>query len=174
MVRNLCTGGVAITWGLGALALWGLDLLSWQLALLLGAIILPLANKLHVINTLEARLELVSAKAEVTRRLREEVEQLGTDSRFLLEKKQATPLTLEIINELTRILPDDTWINRLNIKGREVEIQGQSASAAALIPLIESSDSLRNPRFRSPVTKIPRLNTERFHLSAEVAKEPAS
>ena len=139
------------------------------LVLLLGAIALPLVNKLHVINALEARVELVSAKAEVTRRLREEVEQLGMDSRFLLEKKQATPLTLEIINELTRILPDDTWINRLNIKGREVEIQGQSASAAALIPLIESSDSLRNPRFRSPVTKIPRLNTERFHLSAEVA-----
>jgi general secretion pathway protein L len=138
------------------------------LVLLLGAIALPLVNKLHVINALEARVELVSAKAEVTRRLREEVEQLGMDSRFLLEKKQATPLTLETINELTRILPDDTWINRLNIKGREVEIQGQSASAAALIPLIESSDSLRNPRFRSPVTKIPRLNTERFHLSAEV------
>lgn len=144
------------------------------LVLLLGAIALPLVNKLHVINTLEARVELVSAKAEVTRRLREEVEQLGMDSRFLLEKKQATPLTLEIINELTRIIPDDTWINRLNIKGQEVEIQGQSASAAALIPLIESSDLLRNPRFRSPVTKIPRLNTERFHLSAEVAMEPAS
>jgi NhaP-type Na+/H+ or K+/H+ antiporter len=39
VVRNLCTGGVAITWGLGALALWGLDLLSWQLALLLGALL---------------------------------------------------------------------------------------------------------------------------------------
>ena len=95
--------------------------------------------------------------------------------RKLTSRKNLTTLvTLEIINELTRIIPDDTWINRLNIKGQEVEIQGQSASAAALIPLIESSDLLRNPRFRSPVTKIPRLNTERFHLSAEVAMEPAS
>jgi NhaP-type Na+/H+ or K+/H+ antiporter len=39
VVRNLCTVGVAITWGFGALALWGLDLLSWQLALLLGALL---------------------------------------------------------------------------------------------------------------------------------------
>ena len=143
------------------------------LVLLLGAIALPLMNKLHVIDALEARAELVTAKAEVTRRLREAVKQLGTDSRFLVEKKQAMPLALEIINELTLILPDDTWLNRLDIKGQEVQIQGQSASAAALIPLIESSDSLRNPRFRSPVTKMPRLNTERFHLSAEVAKDPA-
>ena len=140
------------------------------LALLLGVIALPLFNKLHIINALEARSEMVTGKAEVTRRLREEVEQLGADSRFLVDKKQASPLALEIIDELTRILPDDTWINRLDIKGKEVQIQGQSASAAALIPLIESSDSLRNPRFRSPVTQMPRTNTERFHLSAEVAK----
>jgi len=39
VVRALCTEGVAITWGLSALALWGLDLLSGQLALLLGALL---------------------------------------------------------------------------------------------------------------------------------------
>ena len=144
------------------------------LVLLLGTIALPLVNKLHVIHALEARVELATGKAELTRRLREEVEHLGTSSRFLLEKKQATPLVLEIVNELTHILPDDTWINRLDIKGQEVQIQGQSTSAAALIPLIESSDSLHNPRFRSPVTKMPGSNTERFHLSAEVATGPAS
>ena len=140
------------------------------LVLLLGAIALPVMNKLHVIQALETRAELVTAKAEVTRRLREKVEQLGTDSLFLVEKKQATPLALEIINELTHILPDDTWIHRLDIKGQEVQIQGQSASAAALIPLIESSDQLHNPRFRSPVTRLPRTNTDRFHLSAELSK----
>lgn len=144
------------------------------LVLLLGTIALPLVNKLHAIHALEARVELATGKAELTRRLREEVEHLGTSSRFLLEKKQATPLVLEIVNELTHILPDNTWINRLDIKGQEVQIQGQSASAAALIPLVESSDRLHNPRFRSPVTKMPRSNTERFHLSAEVATGPAS
>ena len=144
------------------------------LVLLLGAVALPLINKLHVINTLEARAELVTAKAEVIQRLREEVEQLGAGTRFLVEKKQATPLTLEIIDELTRLLPDDTWINRLDIKGQEVEIQGQSASAASLIPLIESSDRLRNPRFRSPVTQLPGSDNERFHLSAELATESGS
>jgi len=144
------------------------------LVLLLGAIALPVLNKLHVIQALETRAELVTTKAEVTRRLREKVEQLGTDSLFLVEKKQATPLALETINELTRILPDDTWIHRFDIKGQEVQIQGQSASAAALIPLIESSDQLHNPRFRSPVTRLPRTNTDRFHLSAEVAKKSSS
>ena len=139
------------------------------LALLVGVIALPLLNKLQVIDLLEARAEMVTGKAEVTRRLREEVQQLGADARFLADKKQATPLALEIIDELTRLLPDDPWINRLHIKGQEVPIQGESASAAALIPLIESSDLLDNPRFRSPVTRLTHTNTERFHLSAELA-----
>jgi len=139
------------------------------LALLLGAIALPLVNKTQVIQALEARIELATSKAEVTRRLRNEVESLSTDSGFLLNKKQLTPLVLEIVNELTLILPDDTWINRLIIKGQEIQIQGQSTAAAALIPLIESSDSLHNPRFRSSVTRSQGSNSERFHLSAEVA-----
>jgi len=144
------------------------------LMLLLATIALPLANKIQVIDALEARVELATSKAEVSRRLREEIEQLGTESSFLLKKKQVTPLALDIINELTRILPDDTWITRLVIKGQEIQIQGQSATAAALIPLIESSSTLLNPHFSSPVTSIPNSDTERFHLSAEVAKEPGA
>lgn len=153
----------------GASRYFNLALGVLALALLLGTIALPLLNKLHVIRALEARVELATGKAEVIRRLREEVEHLDAGSRFLVEKKQTTPQTLGIINELTQILPDDTWIHRLDIKTQELQIQGESATAAALIPLIENSEILRNPRFRSPVTKAPRSETERFHLSAELA-----
>lgn len=138
------------------------------LALLSATIALPLMNKTQVINALEARIELTTRKAEVVQRLHEEVEQLSTGSDFLVNKKQVTPLTLEIINELTRTLPDDTWINRLTIKGTEIQIQGFSASAAALIPLIESSDQMHNPRFRSSVTTSRDSELERFHLSADI------
>ena len=144
-------------------------ILSLLAVLLLAATIaLPLINKGRVIESLEARAELMARKAGVIQRLQEEVEQLTMDSGFLAKKKQLTPLTLEIIDELTRVLPDDTWINRLSIKGKEVQIQGYSNSAANLIPLIESSDRLHNPRFRSSVTTARDSESERFHLSAEI------
>jgi general secretion pathway protein L len=135
--------------------------------LLLGAVALPLLDKHFAIRNLESRIDVASGQAEVARRLRTEVDRLNTGVRFLVEKKQSTPLALEVISELTRILPDDTWITRLDLKDHEVHIQGQSLAAAALIPLIESSPMLANARFRSPVTKIPRTDKERFHLSAE-------
>ena len=139
--------------------------------LLLGTVALPLVNKLQVIRALEARVELANGKAEVTRRLREEVERLETVTRFLVEKKRTSPLVLGVINELTEILPDDTWLRRLDIKAQEVNIQGESRAAATLIPIIEASGNLHNPRFRSPVTKAGKTNIERFHLSAELSGE---
>lgn len=152
-----------------------LNLALGMLALLLslGAIALPLANKLHVIRTLESRVDVAAGKAEVTRRLDDEVRRLEADLRFLTEKKLAAPLMLSILNELTHILPDDTWISRLTINSGEIQLQGQSAAAAALIPLIAASDVLENPRFRSPVTRAPQSTFESFNLSADVAGAPA-
>jgi general secretion pathway protein L len=138
--------------------------------LLVSAVSLPLLNKRHRIQALEPLLETASAKAEEAHRLRKEVDQLTANSRFLTDKKQSSLPVLEVMDELTRILPDDTWITRLDIKGSELQIQGQSSSAAALIPLIESSSILQNPRFRSPVTQVPRSDAERFHLSAETRR----
>ena len=135
--------------------------------LLVSAVSLPLLDKRQKIRALEPLLETADAKAKEAQRLRNEVDQLTANSRFLTDKKQSSLPILQVMDELTRILPDDTWITRLDIKGSGLEIQGQSSSAAALIPLIESSSILQNPRFRSPVTQIPRSDVERFHLSAE-------
>jgi general secretion pathway protein L len=141
--------------------------------LLLSTVSLPLLNKHLAIRSLESRLDVASARAEVARRLRTEVDRMSAGARYLAEKKKSTQLALEVINEITRILPDDTWITRLDMDERGIQVQGQSLAAAALIPLIESSPMLDNARFRSPVTKIPRAQEERFHLSAEFSAGPS-
>jgi general secretion pathway protein L len=140
------------------------------LLLLIAAVSLPLWHKRQVIKTLEPELRAAAEQAGEVRGLREEVELLQARSRFLVEKKQSTLMMLQIINELTRILPDDTWIHRLEINGSEVQLQGQSAAAAALIPLIEASSIFHNVRFRSPITQVARSNAERFHLSADIVQ----
>ena len=136
------------------------------LALLAGAVSLPLLAQRHRISLLEPMLETAQTKAEIAGKLRDSVDRLASESRFLVNRKQTSLLTLQILDEITRILPDDTWVFQLQIRGPEVQIQGQSASAAALVPLIESSGILHNARFRSPVTQVPRSTLERFHLSA--------
>lgn len=137
------------------------------LLLLISAMSMPLLNKRQKIQALEPLLTTATETAEEARLLRKKVDQMTANSRFLVDRKQASLPVLQVMDELTRILPDDTWVTRLDINGSEVQIQGQSSSAAALIPLIESSSILQNPRFRSPVTQLPRSDVERFQLSAE-------
>lgn len=141
------------------------------LLLLAATLATPLIQKRQVINTLEPLLQSAAGQAKEAQILREEIDHLTAESRLLVDRKNSTLLALELVDELTRLLPDDTWITRLEINGPEVHLQGQSPAAATLIPLLESSDQLRNARFRSPVTQQPLSETERFHLSAEIEEK---
>jgi len=77
-----------------------------------------------------------------------------------------------LLRELTVILPDDTWVERLQIKGDSAQIIGQSGKASALIGIVESSKLFSSAAFTSPVTTDPRTGKERFVLSARIGREP--
>jgi len=136
--------------------------------LLVVALLLPLwLNKQKV-----TELELQQSAAEVVAKdglaLRHDVESLTAASEFLLNKKLSGVLVLQILEEVTRVLPNNTWLARFDVNDSEVQLQGQSSAAAALIELLESSPMFRNARFRSPVVQVPRTDLERFHLSIEL------
>lgn len=143
-------------------------LASLAVVLFITAVSLPLVQKAKVIRLLEPQLKEAVADATEGNQLRQDIEKLADGSRFLVQKKQSNLLVVQVINEVSRILPDQTWLNRLDIAGDEIQLQGQSSSAAALIALIEESPMLHNARFRSPVIQIPQTDEERFHLSADV------
>lgn len=136
--------------------------------LLVSTLVVPIAQKQYLIGKLASQLEEQETAAGEAIRLQREVEKLAEGSELLLQKKQSNLLVLQVIDEMSRIIPDDTWIDRLDITGDEVLLQGQSSSSAALIALIESSPVLHNVRFRAPVTQVVQTGSERFQLSANV------
>jgi len=144
-------------------------------AVLLVAVLgLPLIQKQKAIAALHPQLDAARKEAEAARALRDTTDTLEAQARFLIEKKRASLLVLHVLNEVTRILPDDTWVQRLELRGDELQIFGESKGAALLIPLLESSPLLENVRFRSPVTQVPRGEGERFHVSAVVLREAST
>jgi len=92
-------------------------------------------------------------------------------SRFLVEKKAAGTLTVELIDEISRLLPDHTWVSRVDLSASELQLQGQSLASASLIATIETSPRFENVRFLSPVVQISGTDRDRFHLSADVVQE---
>ena len=132
------------------------------------AIILPLLQKERMIRTLEVEVQAAAIAAQGTSQLRQEVEKLVEGSRYLVKKKQTDPTAVELLDEMTRIIPDNTWVDRIDIDNGEIQLHGQSGSAAELIALIEVSQTFGNAQFRSPLTQVLRTEQERFHIAAEV------
>jgi general secretion pathway protein L len=86
----------------------------------------------------------------------------------VLEKRQKTPAVIQVLEELTRVLPDDTWVQTLDIKGKELQIQGETASSVRLIGLFEQSSVFKDSSFRSPLTKGQVSGTERYQLALQI------
>ncbi|MET0065266.1 MAG: PilN domain-containing protein [Candidatus Thiodiazotropha sp.] len=145
----------------GFLMLLLLVLLGLQLAL-------PPYQKSHLSDSLEVTRSQYQEQANAVGALRDEVTAAERENRFLENKKLETHQVLEVLQELTLILPDDTWVSQFEIRDGKVHLYGQSVASAVLIPLIESSKLFRNVSFRSPVTQNSKNNTERFHISADL------
>jgi general secretion pathway protein L len=137
-------------------------------ALLVAAIAIPLWQERQAAIRLQPLVADAQKKAEDVAVLRSQLGKVIAESRYLIDKKVQSPIVLNIMNELTRLLPDDTWLSSVEVSGRQVRIQGESSAASALIGLIEASPLFSQTSFSSPVTQNPTTGHERFQLSATI------
>jgi len=144
--------------------------------LLVAALIIPVWQKRQAAIALLPRLGVVKAESEKVQKTRAELEQLVSDANFILGKKHvAVPASL-LIEDLARVFPDNTWVAILEVKPnaklRELVLTGEAASATKVVELLDQLPYLKNPTFRSPLTKVPGQSTERFVIAAEIRPRP--
>ncbi len=156
--------------------LWGQRLRAMvivaSLLLVVVASLLPIWQQRALLLDANARSDRLRAAADQSLALRNQLDRTLQTSNMLAEKKKAAPPRVDLLRELTLILPPDTWVERLQIKGDSLQISGQSARASALVGIIEASDLLDGAGFLSPVTTDPRTGKERFLLGAHIGREP--
>jgi general secretion pathway protein L len=151
-----------------------LGLLLLTLILAMAAVIIPIWQKHQAVAALQPIVDRAKQQAKETDALRHEQEKLAAEYNFLLDKKQATPPLIILLDELSRLLPDDTWVQQLNLKGQELQIQGETGSSSKLIALIENTMILHDANFRSPLTKGNMPNSEHYHLVTKIKTMPAT
>lgn len=140
------------------------------------ALAYPIWQKREAVIELQPRLDRAKAGADVADRLGKEIEKLASEHNFLLAKKQGLHPTVTLVEDLSRLLPDTTWVQQLDIRAgqkvRELQIAGETGSSPQLIEVLEKSGSLVNASFKSPLTKGVTPGTERFLIAAEVKPRP--
>ena len=156
-----------------ALKSLNLALTALLAVLVVAAITIPIVQKNRAIEALEAQVQAAAATAREGAELRQDLEKMAEASQFLVEKKASDLMIVELIDEVSRILPDHTWIARLDLSGDEMQIQGQSSASASLIRIIESSPWFEDVKFASPVVQIAGTDNDRVHIVATVARKRA-
>lgn len=131
------------------------------------------AEKFHhddlQLKTMAAEIAAVKPVADDVFRLRVEIQRIAAQQRFIPDKRQSPPV-LEVLNELTRVLPDNTWVFNLDINGAELRADGFSPAASRLISVLDGSPLFANARFRSSVTQGIKPGTERFEVSCDIRR----
>lgn len=143
--------------GAGCVLIFVLFMLLW----------LPVSMGESLVAQLRAEIKSVTKLSTEVEALKQEAEQITHDNGFMLRKRREEPAMLDVLEELTRVIPDDTWLNGLQYQGKLV-MQGQSPAASALIEKLESSPYFKAVSFASPVTKDAANGQERFQISTEV------
>ena len=149
-------------------------LAAMVMLLAIAAMAMPLIIKREAVVQMQPWLEKSKTAAEAVDALRRGLETRVEEHNYLLEKRQALPAVIVSLEELTRILPDDTWVQQLDIKGKELQIQGETASSVKLIGLFEQSGRFYDASFRSPLTKGQTAGAERYQLALQMRPVPAS
>lgn len=136
--------------------------------LLIGVLVLPVLMNQAIVADLQAQVKAANKVALEVQELRENAEKLTHENDFLLKKKREEPAMVDMLEELSEVIPPDTSLNGLQYRDRKVILQGMSPSASSLIAKMEASPFLKATSFVSPVTKDISNGQERFQIATEV------
>ena len=123
-------------------------------------------NRAEAIERLQAEVEAQRDEARAVTRLRDELDAAAAGANFLAVEKASQPSMLLMLDELTRRLPDDTFLDRLSVARGELAMSGQSAQAPKLVELLQEAVTFRSPSLSGPIQPDPRSGKDRFNIAA--------
>jgi len=146
-----------------------------------AALALPVLDKRDQAIALRQQADQARTQAASADTLRQQLETVVENYNFTLSRKYAYPSVLQVLDDVTRLLPDDTWLTSLELKTlakakelprKEILLRGESGNAGRLVSLLEDSHLFEQAAPRSPTTKIQPGPGEIFDLGAQLKPTP--
>lgn len=137
------------------------------LALLLAGAV-TLGNRERALVALEAQRDAAYDTARQARALRQQLDTAASAANFLAEQRQKRPTTLELLDDLTRRLPDDVYVQRLSVEQGRVTISGAARSAGTIVATLQASPYLKGPALAGAVQQDRSTGRDGFTVIAEL------
>jgi general secretion pathway protein L len=145
-------------------------LLTLLFLLSFASLILPVWLEYQGVQEFEAKIAKIEKEVKAVKNLQAEMDTLREETQLLINEKTATPPVVAILNEISALMKDDSWLAYLQYSDGQIQLQGESQAASNLLADLEASDYFANVSFASPVTQDKSSGLERFQITAQVTK----
>lgn len=146
---------------------------SWFLgfvALLLSIAVLvfPVWHEGQTVDLLREQLTKLNKDTSSVQASQLEIDNIVDETTLLINTKNNAPSLIALINTISKLIADDSWLTHFKFNKGQLQIQGQAPTASSLIGVLEASPLFKNARFVSPLTQDKRTGMERFQISMDV------
>ena len=107
--------------------------------------------------------------------LEDRLTRLRREGGFVARQRQGQPSALVALESLSRLLPDDVWLDSLSLDGDRLALTGYAPDASELVPLLENAPAFAGVAFQAPSTRVEvsqggaTVPAERFSVAARVS-----
>jgi Tfp pilus assembly protein PilN len=130
--------------------------------------LIPFSYEQQKLDEMDRHIRMLKPAIKKVEALKGDVAALTADIQAIDDFKKQNDFTMDIIKDMTTILPPRTWLTRLKITDKTVDIEGYSASATEIILKLENSKYFQKVEFASPTFRDPRQNNDRFVIKMEL------
>lgn len=125
------------------------------------------------LSGLSGRVDALKERVKVIEQMQEEIAVIEGEMESLEKIKADDISKLEILKELTQIIPEEMWLTRFSYderkEGKKIELSGYADVASEIIPILEESKLFEDVKFKSSIVKDKRSNKEKLNLTAVVS-----
>jgi len=137
-------------------------------AMLILYMVAPLRVEKKRLEEIDHQINLRKEDVKKVEALKKDIETLNEEVSTIRNFKVKSPMALDLIRELTTILPKTTWLTRIRITEATVNIEGYAESATGLLSKLEASKYFRKAEFASPTFRDAKQNADRFIIKMEI------
>lgn len=143
-------------------------LLSIIIATIIPYLVVPLEIQKSRLRAIDAHIASRKGEIKKIEALKKDIDALSGEISRIKEFKESRPMALNIMKELTTLLPNTVWLTRTRITEETVEIEGYASVATEILTKLEQSKLFRKVEFTSPTIRDTRMNSDRFVIKMEI------
>lgn len=144
-------------------------LLAAVMVACVGAYMLaPIQAETERLEEINRQINMRKAEVQSAEKIKSEIEAINKRLTLINNFRHGKPLYIDLLREITVVIPKNAWLTRVRIAGTQADIEGYAPSATSLVQILEASKYFQKVEFASPTFRDARLNMDRFQFKMEI------